>query len=43
MATNFELGKVPSGILVSRALDMSERGFIRGNVAMDIERYLNCV
>ena len=41
MTTDLKLGKIPSGILVSRALDVSERGLIGSNVAMDIERYLN--
>ena len=43
MATDFELGKVPASIFVSWALDMSERGLIGGNVAVDIEGYLDFV
>ena len=43
VTTNLKLCKVPSGILVSRALDVSERGLVGGNVAVDIERYLNFV
>jgi len=41
VTTDLKFGKAPTGILVSRALDVSERGLIGGNVAMDIERYLN--
>lgn len=42
MATNFEFSKIPGGVLVSGALDVSERSFVGSNVAMNIERYLDC-
>ena len=41
VATDLELREVPGGILVSRALDVSERSLIGGNIAMDVEGYLN--
>jgi hypothetical protein len=41
MATDFKLGKVPGCILVSRALDMSERSLIGGDIAVNLERYFN--
>ena len=43
VTTDLKFGKVPSGILVSRALDVSERGLVGSNVAVDVERYLNFV
>ena len=42
VATDLKLCEVPSSIFVSRALDMSERGLIGGNIAVDVEGYLNC-
>jgi len=41
MATNFKLGKVPSGVFVSRALDVSERRLIGGNITVDVQGYLD--
>lgn len=41
MAANFELGKVPASILVSRALYMSERSLIGSNITVNVKRYLN--
>ena len=38
MTTHLELGHIPSGVLVSRPLNMSERRLICGNVAMNVER-----
>ena len=43
MATDFKFGKVPGGVFVSRALDMSKGGFIGGNIAVYVERYLDFV
>lgn len=43
VTTDLEFGKVPSGIFVSRTLDVSERRLIGCNIAVDIERYLNLV
>ena len=42
MATHFELGKVPGGVFMSRALDVSERGLIGGNIAVDVQGHLDC-
>lgn len=42
MAADFKLGKVPGGILVGRALDVSERSLVGSDIAVNIERYLNC-
>lgn len=41
MTTNFELGKIPGGVLVSGTLDVSERGFVCCKIAVDIEGYFN--
>jgi len=41
VTTDLKLCEVPSSILVSRALDVSERGLIGCNVAVDVEGYLN--
>lgn len=41
MATYFKLGEVPSGIFVSGALDVTERGLIGGDIAVNVEGYLN--
>jgi len=41
VSTDLELGKVPRGVFMSRALDVPERSLIGGNIAMDIEGYLN--
>jgi len=41
VTTDFKLCEVPSGILVSRALDVTERGLIGRNVAVNVEGYLN--
>ena len=43
MATDFKLGEVPRGVFMGRALDVSKRGLIGGNLAMDVQGYLNCV
>lgn len=43
MAANFKFGKIPGSVLVSGALDVSERSFVGSDVAMNIERYLDCV
>ena len=42
MATDFKLGKIPGSVFVGRALDVPERGLISGNIAVDIQRDLNC-
>lgn len=41
VTTDLKLCEVPSGILMSRALDVSERGLIGRNVAVNVEGYLN--
>jgi len=42
MATDFKLGKVPGGVFVGGALDVSEGGLIGGNITVDIQGYLDC-
>ena len=41
VATDFKLGKIPGSIFVGRALDVPEWGLISGDVAVDIQWYLN--
>ena len=41
VTTDLKFCEVPSGILVSGALDVSERGLIGCNVAVNVEGYLN--
>ena len=38
---NFELGCVPSRVLVSRALDVSPRRLVSCHVAVNVERQLD--
>lgn len=42
VATDFKLGKIPGSVFVGRALDVPERGLVGGNIAVDIQGYLNC-
>lgn len=41
MTTDFELGKVPARVFVGRTLDVSEGGLVGGNIAVDIQGYLD--
>lgn len=41
MSANFEFGDIPSGILVSRTLNKSERGLVGRIIVVDIERNLD--
>lgn len=41
VTTDFKFGKVPGGVLVSRTLNVAERGLIGGDIAVDIEGNLD--
>jgi len=43
MATYFKLGKVPGGVFVSGALDVTEGGLIGGDIAVNVQGYLDFV
>jgi len=43
VTTDFKLGKIPGSVFVGGALDVPERGLVCGNIAADVQGYLNCV
>jgi hypothetical protein len=41
VAANFELGDVPSGVFVCRALNKTKLRLVSSVIIMDVERYLD--